>query len=132
MERNIERMQRRMNDLGVKFRPHVKTSKCVEVTRTQVADSAQAARAIGEFGRRHGEVFEVWIETDTDGHRSGIKPDHRRRREAGRCAVGRRRPALARGGAHGPAAFRREGGSGSRRRVALILGLDELAALVRL
>ncbi len=35
MTRNIERMQSRMNSLGVRFRPHVKTSKCIEVARRQ-------------------------------------------------------------------------------------------------
>lgn len=32
---NITRMQSRMNALGVAFRPHVKTAKCVEVARQQ-------------------------------------------------------------------------------------------------
>ncbi|HSH91015.1 MAG TPA: alanine racemase, partial [Ramlibacter sp.] len=40
MQRNIARMQDRMNSLGVKFRPHVKTSKCVDVVRAQVAAGA--------------------------------------------------------------------------------------------
>ena len=31
--------------------------------------------SIAAFGRANGEVFEVWIEIDTDGHRSGIKPE---------------------------------------------------------
>lgn len=35
MTRNIERMQGRMEGLGVRFRPHVKTSKCIEVARRQ-------------------------------------------------------------------------------------------------
>ena len=127
MQRNIERMQRRANALGVRFRPHVKTSKCAEVVAAQVAagatgitvstlkeaehffglgvtdilyavgmaphrlgqvldlrqrgcalqiltDSVESARAIVEFGRTHGHAFEVLIEVDTDGHRSGIKP----------------------------------------------------------
>jgi D-serine deaminase-like pyridoxal phosphate-dependent protein len=128
MQRNIVRMQQRMNELGVKFRPHVKTSKCVPVAQAQmaagaqgitvstlkeaeqffaagfsdilyavgmvapklpqalalrrqgcalkmIADSVEAARAIATFGREHGEVFEVWIEIDTDDHRSGIQPE---------------------------------------------------------
>lgn len=128
MQRNIERMQERMNALGVRFRPHVKTSKCPSVARAQIAAGAQgitvstlkeaeqffdagitdilyavgmvpgklpqalalrqrgcdlkiivdnvaAGREIGSFGKAHGEVFEVWIEIDTDGHRSGIKPE---------------------------------------------------------
>jgi D-serine deaminase-like pyridoxal phosphate-dependent protein len=41
MERNIVRMQSRMNSLGVNFRPHVKTSKCVEVTQAQIKAGAQ-------------------------------------------------------------------------------------------
>ncbi|WP_269506911.1 DSD1 family PLP-dependent enzyme [Burkholderia sp. IMCC1007] len=40
-----------------------------------VADSLQTANAIAEFGRAHDERFEVWIEVDVDGHRSGIAPD---------------------------------------------------------
>jgi hypothetical protein len=127
MQRNIERMQQRMNALGVRFRPHVKTSKCTPVARAQLAagaqgitvstlkeaaqfyadgfsdilyavgmvpaklpqalalrrqgcdlkiitDSVASAEAIAAFGREHGEKFEVWIEIDSDGHRSGIKP----------------------------------------------------------
>lgn len=128
MEHNIERMQERMNALGVRFRPHVKTSKCPPVANAQIASGAQgitvstlkeaerffktgftdilyavgmvpsklpqalalcqrgcdlkilvdnveAAREIGSFGKVHEIAFEVWIEIDTDGHRSGIKPD---------------------------------------------------------
>ena len=128
MQANIERMQRRMDALGVHFRPHVKTSKCLPVVRAQVDAGAQgitvstlkeaeqffaagiidilyavgvtpgklakvlalrrqgcqlkiitdnpaSAAAIVAFGRAQGEVFEVWIEIDCDGHRSGIKPD---------------------------------------------------------
>ncbi len=128
MQHNIERMQERMNALGVRFRPHVKMSKCPSVAWAQIAagaqgitvstlkeaeqffdagitdilyavgmvpsklpqalalrqrgcdlkilvDNAAAAREIGSFGKVHGEVFEVWIEIDTDGHRSGIKPE---------------------------------------------------------
>lgn len=128
MRANIERMQRRIDAQGVAFRPHVKTSKCVEVARAQLAagargitvstlkeaeqffaagirdilyavsmaphrlpqalslcrqgcelkllvDSIACARAVADFGRRHDQVFEVWIEIDTDGHRSGVKPD---------------------------------------------------------
>ena len=41
MQRNIARMQRRMDALGVRFRPHVKTSKCVPVVRAQLAAGAQ-------------------------------------------------------------------------------------------
>lgn len=128
MERNIERMQSRMDDLRVRFRPHVKTTKCLPVARAQLAagacgitvstlkeaeeffaggirdiayavgmvpgrlahvldlrrrgcdlriitDNLAAAKAIGDFGRSHHEAFEVWIEVDVDGHRSGIEPE---------------------------------------------------------
>ncbi len=128
MQRNIQRMQERMNALGVQFRPHVKTSKSLPVTQAQLAagaqgitvstlkeaeqffadgitdilyavciapgrlkqalelqrrgcdlkiitDSVAAAKEIGKFGTEHKAVFEVWIEIDTDGHRSGIKPE---------------------------------------------------------
>lgn len=33
--RNLQRMQRRMDALGVAFRPHVKTAKCIEIARRQ-------------------------------------------------------------------------------------------------
>ncbi len=127
MQRNIERMQARMSALGVAFRPHVKTTKCIEITQLQmaagargitvstlkeaeqffavgildmvyavgmvapklrqaaalvakgcqlkiVADSEAAAQAIVDYSREHGVPFEVWIEVDTDHHRSGVKP----------------------------------------------------------
>lgn len=41
MTRNIFRMQARMDSLGVSFRPHVKTSKCIEVARRQLAAGAR-------------------------------------------------------------------------------------------
>ncbi|TWB72015.1 D-serine deaminase-like pyridoxal phosphate-dependent protein [Nitrospirillum amazonense] len=41
MAANIARMQRRMDALGVRFRPHVKTAKCLEVARHQVAAGAR-------------------------------------------------------------------------------------------
>lgn len=128
MTRNIARMQSRMDALGVRFRPHVKTTKCLEVVQAQVAagasgitvstlkeaeqffragvddilyavtidpaklpralallrqgcrltlvvDNPGAAAALAAFGREHGQVFEVLIEVDTDGHRSGIGPE---------------------------------------------------------
>jgi threo-3-hydroxy-D-aspartate ammonia-lyase len=113
--------------LGVAFRPHVKTTKCVQITQLQmaagahgitvstlkeaeqffaagisdivyavgmvapklkqaaallargcqlkiVADSESAAQAIVDFSRQYGVAFEVWIEVDTDQHRSGVQP----------------------------------------------------------
>jgi len=137
MQRNIVRMQSRMDTLGVAFRPHVKTAKCVQVAQAQrdagargitvstlkeaeqffaagfsdilyavgmvasklpralalrragcdlklVVDNVEAARAVAEFARAHGETFEVWIEIDTDGHRSGVQPDEARLLDIGR------------------------------------------------
>ncbi len=128
MRANIARMQTRLDALGVRFRPHVKTAKCLPVTRAQlqagaqgitvstlkeaeqffaagitdilyavgiapaklgkalalrrrgcdlkiVTDNAAAAREIAAFGQAQGEAFEVWIEIDCDGHRSGIRPE---------------------------------------------------------
>lgn len=128
LQTNITRMQQRMDALGVHLRPHVKTSKCPEVVRHQVAagaqgitvstlkeaeqffaegvrdilyavgiapgkltqvqtlrargcdlkiitDNLQAATAIADFAATHGADLEVWIEIDTDGHRSGVKPE---------------------------------------------------------
>jgi D-serine deaminase-like pyridoxal phosphate-dependent protein len=137
MQKNIARMQGRMNTLGVAFRPHVKTTKCIDVVRAQIAagargitvstlkeaeaffaagigdilyavsmapsklpralalrrqgcdlklvvDTPTAASAIAAFGDQHGETFEVWIEVDTDGHRSGITPEEDTLLEVGR------------------------------------------------
>ncbi len=127
MQRNIARMQQRMNSLGVAFRPHVKTTKCIAIAQAQIAagargitvstlkeaeqffaagitdilyavgmvapklkqaaaliasgcalkiiaDSTDSASAIVAWSREHGVPFEVWIEIDTDGHRSGVQP----------------------------------------------------------
>ena len=41
MAQNILRMQRRMDALGVRFRPHVKTSKCLPVVQAQLAAGAR-------------------------------------------------------------------------------------------
>ncbi len=40
-----------------------------------VTDSLASVNAIVTFGREHDEAFEVWIEIDVDGHRSGIPPE---------------------------------------------------------
>ncbi len=39
-----------------------------------ITESIEGARAISDHGHKHGHVYEVLIEIDTDGHRSGIKP----------------------------------------------------------
>jgi D-serine deaminase-like pyridoxal phosphate-dependent protein len=41
MQRNIDRMQQRMNTLGVAFRPHVKTTKCLPIVQAQIAAGAR-------------------------------------------------------------------------------------------
>ncbi|MDB5897823.1 MAG: Type [Ramlibacter sp.] len=41
MQHNIARMQAQLDALGVRFRPHVKTTKCVEVVAAQRAAGAQ-------------------------------------------------------------------------------------------
>ncbi|CAI9008980.1 MULTISPECIES: DSD1 family PLP-dependent enzyme [Burkholderia] len=140
MRNNIARMQAHLDALGVKFRPHVKTTKCQQVVDAQiaagaqgitvstlkeaeqffaagvrdivyavgmipaklgqalalrrqgcdlkiVADSLETANAIAEFGREHGERFDVWIEVDVDGHRSGIRPDDGLLIDVGRALV---------------------------------------------
>ena len=141
MSRNIARMQAQMDRLGVRFRPHVKTTKCVPIAREQIAagacgitvstlkeaeqffaegignilyavgmvpaklpqaaallaqgcalklivDNVASARAIAEFGRAHQQIFEVWLEIDTDQHRSGLAPDDDAMLEVARALVG--------------------------------------------
>lgn len=128
MRANIKRMQDRMNRLGVDFRPHVKTSKCLQVVAEQIAagakgitvstlkeaeqffaagitdityavgiaetrlpqahelmrrgcalkiltDNIDAARALAGYGKANAVAFQVLIEIDTDGHRSGVQPE---------------------------------------------------------
>ena len=54
MQRNIERMQSRMNELGVAFRPHVKTSKCIQVAQRQ---QQAGARGITVSTLKEAEQF---------------------------------------------------------------------------
>ena len=128
MMRNIARMQQRMSGFGVRLRPHVKTSKCIEVARRQeaagasgitvstlkeaeqfyaagftdvlyavcmappkldralalrrrgcaltvIVDSLTAAQAVAAKGRDERHAFDVMIEVDSDGHRSGVRSD---------------------------------------------------------
>jgi D-serine deaminase-like pyridoxal phosphate-dependent protein len=137
MQRNIARMQQRMNVLGVAFRPHVKTTKCLPIVQAQldagargvtvstlkeaeqffaagitdilyavgiappklqqaatllrqgcdlkiIADSPAAATAIAQHGRAQGLAWQVLIEIDTDGHRSGIRPEQETLLQVGR------------------------------------------------
>jgi D-serine deaminase-like pyridoxal phosphate-dependent protein len=128
MERNIKRMRSRLRGLGVTFRPHVKTSKSIDVARrlmetpqgpitvstlleaeyfashgvkdilyavciapnkldhvlalqdkgvrlTLILDCMETARLVAERAHQAKRGFEVLIEIDSDGHRSGVKPD---------------------------------------------------------
>jgi D-serine deaminase-like pyridoxal phosphate-dependent protein len=137
LQRNIDRMQTRMNALKVAFRPHVKTTKCLPIAKAQInagasgitvstlkeaeqffaagitdivyavgmappklrqaaklihqgcalkiiADSVDSARAIADFSSQNSVKFEVWIEIDTDGHRSGVQPGSESLLEIGR------------------------------------------------
>lgn len=137
MAANIDRMQSHLSALGVRLRPHVKTSKCIEVARRQqeagakgitvstlkeaeqffaagfadilyavcmapekldralalirrgcaltiLVDSAAAAQAVVAKGREAAHAFEVMIEIDSDGHRSGVQPEAAELIEIGR------------------------------------------------
>ncbi|CAN5167482.1 DSD1 family PLP-dependent enzyme [soil metagenome] len=141
LDRNIARMQLRMNSLGVSLRPHVKTSKSTPVVAAQIAagahgitvstlreaeyffdegvsdilyavgiaprrlpqvlelrragcnlkiivDNAATADAVVAFGQSQDEMFEVWIEIDSDGHRSGLTPDDDQLLDVGRALHG--------------------------------------------
>lgn len=58
MDRNIARMRRKMNELGVAFRPHVKTAKSLEVVRRLAGDkpgpitvsTLREAEQLAQFG----------------------------------------------------------------------------------
>lgn len=137
MERNIARMRDQMRRLGVTFRPHVKTNKCMDVSRrlmetpqgpitvstlleadyfaahgvtdilyavciapnkldhvmrlqdqgVQLAiilDGMEAARCVVERAQAAKRHFDVLIEIDSDGHRSGVKPEAPELLEIGR------------------------------------------------
>ncbi|TAG25580.1 MAG: DSD1 family PLP-dependent enzyme [Burkholderiales bacterium] len=40
-----------------------------------IADSVESASTIARFSSENNIKFEVWIEIDTDGHRSGVQPE---------------------------------------------------------
>ncbi len=129
LERNIRRMAQRIETLGCRLRPHVKTHKSIEVFErvrnaghthgitvstlheaeyffehgvtdifygvgiapnklAQVAsllergcelritlDSVEMAELVAADGEHRGRPFDVLIELDTDGHRSGVLPE---------------------------------------------------------
>lgn len=53
-----------------------------------VVDSVAAARAVAEFGHKHGERFAVAIEIDTDDHRAGLAPEARELPEVAAALAG--------------------------------------------
>lgn len=53
-----------------------------------IVDNVAAAREIARFAKDNGVGFEVWIEVDTDGHRSGIKPEDAILFEVARALLG--------------------------------------------
>ena len=71
MQANIQRMQQRMDALGVHFRPHVKTSKCTPVVLAQLAAGARGITVSTLKEARH--FFAVGI-TDIL-YAVGISPD---------------------------------------------------------
>lgn len=128
MMRNIERLRQRLEPFGVRFRPHLKTAKCVEIARRMmlslegpatvstlleaeqfadagvrdilyavgiapaklgrvlalrrrsvdlsvVVDSREQARVVATASRESGDAIPTLIEIDSDGHRSGVRPD---------------------------------------------------------
>nr|WP_315397029.1 DSD1 family PLP-dependent enzyme [uncultured Duganella sp.] len=50
-----------------------------------ITDSVASAEAIARFGQQHDARFEVWIEIDSDGHRSGVKPEAQLLLDVGRA-----------------------------------------------
>ena len=127
MLRNMARMREHLQALGVSFRPHLKTCKCMDVARLcmdsaqgpatvstlaeadyfagqgvkdmlyavgiapnklahaarlrragvelkVVVDSVAAAQMLAQYGRDNTVRFDVLVEIDADGHRSGLVP----------------------------------------------------------
>lgn len=128
MDRNIARMRAQLQRLGVSFRPHVKTNKCIDVTRrlmsspagpitvstlkeaeyfaahgvrdmlyavsiapnkfahalklqragvqlSLILDNMETAELLAAFAKANAASFDVMLEIDSDGHRSGLAPD---------------------------------------------------------
>jgi D-serine deaminase-like pyridoxal phosphate-dependent protein len=128
MLRNVDRLRRHLDALGVTIRPHLKTVKSVEAAQrvltggngpatvstlkeaevfaaaggkdivyavgiaprklprvlavratgcdlTVVLDSPEQATAVASASREAGDAIPVLIEIDSDGHRSGLRPD---------------------------------------------------------
>ncbi|WP_211461743.1 DSD1 family PLP-dependent enzyme [Collimonas silvisoli] len=140
MAQNVDRMRASLARFDVAFRPHVKTSKSIQVTRstlgqasgpitvstlkeaeyfsasgftdilyavgivpgkfdhvirlrrqgvklTVILDSLEMAQALCGKARQENTRFDVMIEIDSDGHRSGVVPDSPQLLDIGRCLV---------------------------------------------
>jgi D-serine deaminase-like pyridoxal phosphate-dependent protein len=62
MQRNIARMQSRMDALGVALRPHVKTSKSLPIVQAQIAAGARGitvsrSKRRSSFLKRASKIF---------------------------------------------------------------------------
>ena len=56
MQANIARMQQQMHSLGVRFRPHVKTSKCLPVVQAQIAAGLHLTRHAQTTAGHQGHI----------------------------------------------------------------------------
>ena len=54
---------------------HVAALQARGVRLSIILDSMETARLLAERARTHGHPLDVLIEIDSDGHRSGVKPD---------------------------------------------------------
>jgi len=54
---------------------HVAALQAKGVKLSIIVDSMEAARLLGDRVRTHAAHFDVLVEIDSDGHRSGVKPD---------------------------------------------------------
>ena len=61
MQHNIDRMQAQMDAMGVRFRPHAKTSKCAVVVERQIAAGANGRNTASCTGRATtGGALQSW------------------------------------------------------------------------
>lgn len=67
---------------------HVAALQARGVRLTLILDNLDTARMLAERVRTHGDRFEVLVEIDTDGHRSGVRPDDAVLPEIGRFLEG--------------------------------------------
>lgn len=67
---------------------HVMALQDKGVRLTLILDCMETARLLAERSQRAGRAFEVLIEIDSDGHRSGVKPDAPELVEIGRYLEG--------------------------------------------